>query len=148
MSRSTTLDTDKIITAEVPSKIADAVMRIGSAIGVRMPLVNEPVAAAAQELYVAKLIESNAKGRAEKARKSLDKLLKVPNSKGAHIVHDSSTAIVTVDNRSPPRLLNEPTLLSMLIAKQGMSVEDAQAFIDSCKVSKAGFVEYLTVVLK
>ena len=141
-------DTDTPITAEVPLKIADAVNRIGTAVGVRLPTPNHEEDAAVQEYYVAKEILKAAEGRAEAARKALVPMLKVPAAKGKHVVHDSAVGTVIADQRSAPRRLSEGAVTNMLAKRFGCTVEQAIALVDECKIGGDGLVTHLSVALK
>jgi hypothetical protein len=141
-------DDDTPITAEVPLKISECVQRIGTAVGVRLPIPNDEDAAHAQELYVAKAVRDAAEERYQRARGEVLLNMKVPNVKGKHIVHDSSTAIVTADNRSNPRRLSEEAVLNLLVKLTKLSVEEAKQRIDECKLGGDGFQTHFSVVLK
>lgn len=143
-----TRDDDTVITAEVPLKIADAVARIGTALGVRLSAPNEPVAAAAQELYVAKEVLKAAEGREKAAKDLLKGYLNVPQAKGKHIVHDSAVAMVVADQRTQPRRLSEEAVLNMMCKQFKLGVEEAKSLIDECKLGGDGYQMHLTVVLK
>ena len=141
-------DDDAVITAEVPLKISDAVQRIGSALGVRLPLPNDPIAAAAQEYYVAKEVAKAADARSKAARDALLPLITVPTSKGKHTVHDSRTAVVIADQRAEPRRLSEDAVVNMLCRDFKLSVDEARSKVDAIKSGGNGLVTHLTVVLK
>jgi hypothetical protein len=133
---------------EVPIKIAEAVNRIGTQIGVRLEIPNDETAHAAQELYVAQQIKRAAESRAETAREEFVKLITAPVHKGKHIVHDSAHATVIADMRSSPRRLVEAKLASSIVKRFNITIEDAQALIDSAKQASDSLVMQLTPALK
>ena len=142
-------DADEVvITAEVPLKVAAAVQKIGTSLGVKLTLPNDPIAAAAQEVYVAKEVLKAAEGRSEAARKALMPMLKVPNAKGKHVVHDSAIANVIADQRAAPRRLSEEAVINLLAREFKCDVERAKRLVDECKLGGDAFVTHLTVVLK
>lgn len=141
-------DAEHVITAEVPLKITDAVNRIGTALGVRLPIPNDEVAAAAQEYYVANELVKAAEGRKDKAKSALVPLLNVPSAKGKHVVHDSRVAVVTADQRSAPRRLNEEAVINMICKRFKLGVDEAKTLVDECKLGGEGYVTHYSVVLK
>lgn len=142
-------DADEVvITAEVPIKVANAVQKIGTSLGVKLTLPNDPIAAAAQEVYVAKEVLKAAEGRSEAARKALMPMLKVPNAKGKHVVHDSAIASVVADQRAAPRRLSEEAVINLLARRFKCPVDEAKQLVDECKIGGDAFVTHLTVVLK
>lgn len=145
---SATRDDDHVITAEVPAKLSAAVHKLGVSLGVKLPAQNEAACAAAQEYYVADLIYKQAEGRRNDARKSLIGMLSIPNAPGLHVVHDSSAAVVTIDNRAQPRRLSEPHIINMICREFKLNVDKAKELIDTCKVASEGYQQHIKAVLK
>ena len=143
-----TRDDDVTLSVEVPAKIADAVARIGTALAVRLPIPNEEGAMRAQELFIAKCLRDAAEGRYDAARKDFLWHQPIPSVKGKHIVHNSAVAVVTADRRASPKRLSEGAVLTLLINKAGMTVDEARAAIDDCKFAGNEMPVHLSVVLK
>jgi hypothetical protein len=135
---------------EIPVKCSTAVHRIGSAIGFRLLSVNDPIATAAQEYYVAKQIANAAEDRLSSAKAILVSALSsvVPMSSGKHVVHDSATVVVTADQRAHPSKLDEEILASLMMDQFGCTLAQAQKVIANAKVRKPGFVTHWTTVMK
>lgn len=133
---------------EVPIKIAEAINRIGTQIGVRLEIPNDETAHAALELYIAQQIKRAAESRAEAAREEFVKLITAPVHRGTHIVHDSAYATVIADMRASPRRFVEAKLVSAIVKRFNITIEDAQALIDSAKQTSNSLVMQLTPALK
>lgn len=137
---------------EVPFKIAEAVNRIGTQIGVRLEIPNDEAAHLAQELYVAQQIKRAAESRANSAREEFIKFLeadkKVPTRNGKHVVHDSVHATVIADMRASPRKLDAALLASRIAKKFEISIEEASSLIEDCKSASTSLVMQLTPALK
>ncbi len=146
--RITPRDDETAATAEVPLKVLDAINRIGTAVGVRLPIPNDVVAAAAQKFYVAKHIKSAAETRHEAARDALLAVVSVPDVAGEHIAHDSSVAIVTINNRKQARRLNRDLLATAIVRHFNVDLGEALRVIDEGTIQETGYQRYINVVLK
>jgi hypothetical protein len=114
---------------------------------VDMPLVNNDKDAAAQEYWIAAEVAKCAEARKADARDALLQYVNVPQNKGTHIVHDSHHMTVQVQVVSGPRTLDQKALLSALVKTFGLSLEDAERFIDACR-KDGGVQSRLTVLPK
>lgn len=133
--------------AEYSAMITQCVNAFGSKREPKLPIPNDPSAAAAQEYAIAKLIADAAEERKDIARRVLMSTLTIPPVKGKHIVHDSLYAFAEVQNVAAPRRLSESLLLKLL-AKEGMDMDKAAGIIEAAKPVTNDYISRLTVLLK
>lgn len=142
-------DTERLLAAEAPIKIAKAFDAIGVKNGTRYVIANDKESRAAQELFVASELFRLAEKRKENARKEFLGTVKVPDARGNHVIVDTAHVTAMASVRASPSRLNEKMLVNALALRffKG-NVEETQAFVDTCKGGGDGATIVLNVSLR
>lgn len=135
--------------ADYVVKLQSLIDRAGKHNGTKPPQSNDAVDALAQEYAIAKALADAADSRVERARTALMKGMQLPERKGQHILHDTQFALVEDQVVSNARLIKPAMLLNALVTECGMTLTQADEFIDRhCKPADAGMQHRLKVLLK